>query len=83
MRGPTDEGHFWFEYAALLVLSGDRPGYVKECAHLVDPCGTDKGPRSYHVARVCTLAPDAVADVSLPGRLAEKEVEGSPESSGR
>jgi Tfp pilus assembly protein PilF len=25
---PTDEGHFWFEYAALLLLSGDRPGYV-------------------------------------------------------
>jgi tetratricopeptide (TPR) repeat protein len=25
-RGPTDEGHFWFEYAALLLLSGDRPG---------------------------------------------------------
>jgi hypothetical protein len=29
-HGPTDDGHFWFEYAALLLLSGDRPGYVKE-----------------------------------------------------
>ena len=76
-RGPTDEGHFWFEYAALLLLSGDRPGYVKACAHLVDRCGKDKGPRSYHVARACTLAPQAVADMSLPGRLAEKELEGS------
>ena len=27
-RGPRDEGHFWFEYAALLLLSGDRPGYA-------------------------------------------------------
>jgi serine/threonine-protein kinase len=78
-RGPTDEGHFWFEYAALLLLSGDRPGYVKACAHLVDRCGKDKGPRSYHVARAYTLAPHAVADMSLPGRLAEKELRGSRE----
>ena len=76
-RGPTDDGHFWFEYAALLLLSGDRPGYVKACAHLVDRCGKDGGPRSYHVARTCTLAPDAVADASLPGRLAEKELKDS------
>ncbi len=78
-HGPTDDGHFWFEYAALLLLSGDRPGYVKACAHLVDRCGKDKGPRSYHVARACTLAPDAIADMSLPGRLAEKELQGSRE----
>ena len=76
-RGPTDDGHFWFEYAALLLLSGDRPGYVKACAHLMDRCGKDRGPRSYHVARTCTLAPDAVADASLPGRLAEKELKDS------
>jgi serine/threonine-protein kinase len=76
-HGPTDDGHFWFEYAALLLLSGDRPGYVKACAHLVDRCGKDKGPRSYHVARACTLAPDAVANMSLPGRLAEKELQAS------
>ena len=78
-HGPTDDGHFWFEYAALLLLSGDRPGYAKACAHLVDRCGKDKGLRSYHVARACTLAPDAVADMSLPGRLAEKELQGSRE----
>ena len=43
----------------------------------MDRCGKDKGPRSYHVARACTLAPDAVADASLPGRLAEKELKDS------
>jgi tetratricopeptide (TPR) repeat protein/predicted Ser/Thr protein kinase len=78
-HSPTDDGHFWFEYAAVLLLSGDRPGYLKACAHLVDRCGKDKGPRSYHVARACTLAPDSVADMSLPGRLAEKELQGSRE----
>jgi tetratricopeptide (TPR) repeat protein/predicted Ser/Thr protein kinase len=78
-QGPTDDGHFWYEYAALLLLSGDRPGYAKACAHLVEQSGKDKGPRSYHVARACTLAPDAVADMSLPGRLAGKELQGSRE----
>jgi hypothetical protein len=69
-----DDGHFWFEYAALLLLSGDRPGYARACTHLVERCGQDGGPRSYHVARACTLDPDAVGETSLPGRLAEKEL---------
>jgi tetratricopeptide (TPR) repeat protein len=29
------------------------------------------------VARACTLSPDAVADGALPGRLAEKELQGA------
>jgi tetratricopeptide (TPR) repeat protein len=74
---PAADGHVWFEYAALLLLSGDRPGYVRACAHMIERCGEDGGPRAYHVARACTLAPDAVAEASLPGRLAEKELQGS------
>jgi serine/threonine protein kinase/tetratricopeptide (TPR) repeat protein len=74
-RGPTDDGHFWFEHAALLLLSGDRPGYARACARMVERCGT-KAPdlRAYHVARACTLAGGAVAEASLPGRLAETEL---------
>jgi tetratricopeptide (TPR) repeat protein len=75
--GPTDDGHFWFEYAALLLLSGDSPGYVRACAHMIERCGKDGGPRSYHVARASTLAPDAVSDAPLAGRLAEKELQDS------
>jgi tetratricopeptide (TPR) repeat protein len=78
-HGPADDGHFWFEYAALLLLSGDRPGHARVCAHMVERCGKAGGPRSYHVARACTLAPDAVAEAALPGRLAEKELQGSRE----
>jgi tetratricopeptide (TPR) repeat protein len=78
-RRPTDDGEFWFEYAAVLLLSGDHQGYVKACAHLVDRCGTEKGPRSYHVARACTLAPDAGVEAALPGRLAENELRGNRE----
>jgi len=73
--GPTDDGHFWFEYAALLLLSGDRSGYAKACAHMTKAHGKAGGPRSYHVARACTLASDAVVEASVPGRLAEKELQ--------
>ena len=76
-RGPTENGHFWFEYAALSLLSGDRPAYVRTCAHMIEHCAKAGDPRSYHVARTCTLAPDAVVDPSLPGRLAEKELKDS------
>jgi tetratricopeptide (TPR) repeat protein len=75
--GPTDDGHFWFEYAALSLLAGDRPGYARACAHMVERCGKPGGPRAYHAARACTLAPDAVSDAALPGRLAESELDAS------
>ena len=73
-RGHGDESTFWFEYAAVSYLSSNHPGYAKACAYLVERCGKPDGPRAYLVARTCTLAPDAVADASLPGRLAEKEL---------
>jgi eukaryotic-like serine/threonine-protein kinase len=76
-HGQTDDGHLGFEYAALSLLSGDRPGYVRACAHMIERCGKAGGPRAYHVARACTLAPDAIAEASLAGRLAEKELEAS------
>jgi tetratricopeptide (TPR) repeat protein len=44
---------------------------------MIERCGKDGGPRAYHVARACTLAPDAVTDALLPGRLAEKELQDS------
>jgi tetratricopeptide (TPR) repeat protein len=77
---PADDGHFWFEYCALLLLSGDRPGYVRACARMIERCGKDRGAGAYHVARACTLAPDAVADAPLPGRLAAKELQDSAQA---
>jgi hypothetical protein len=79
-RGPIDDGHFWFEYAALLLLSGDRPGYARACGQMIEKCGKPGGPRAYLVARACTLAPDAVAEASLPGRLADA-FDAAPEGS--
>jgi tetratricopeptide (TPR) repeat protein len=57
-----------------LLLSGDREGYAGACAHLIEAWGKAGGPRAYHVARACTLTPDAVPP---PGRLAEKELQAS------
>ena len=50
---PTDEGHFWFEYAAVLLLSGDRTGYTKALLEMVEK-RSPKTRRSaaYHIARV-------------------------------
>jgi eukaryotic-like serine/threonine-protein kinase len=73
-RGTTDDGEVWFEYAALMLLSGDRPGYAKACARMVERYGKASNLRAYHVARACTLAPDAVANASLPKRLPEAEL---------
>jgi tetratricopeptide (TPR) repeat protein len=74
-RVPTDDGEFWFEYAALLLLSGDRPGYGRACVHMIRARDKEGGPRAYHVARACTLAEGAVAEASLPGRLAQGELQ--------
>jgi hypothetical protein len=40
--GSTDDGHFWFEYAAVL-LSGDRSGYTKACGRLAEQGGKVTG----------------------------------------
>ncbi|HEV3345318.1 MAG TPA: tetratricopeptide repeat protein [Pirellulales bacterium] len=71
---PTEDGEGWFDYAALLLLSGDRPGYAEACARMVECCGKAVNLRTYHVARACTLSPGAVPDPLVPARLAEAEL---------
>jgi tetratricopeptide (TPR) repeat protein len=44
---------------------------------MVERCGKAPNLRGYDVARACTLAPDAVAEPSLPSRLANKELQAS------
>jgi tetratricopeptide (TPR) repeat protein len=71
---PTDIGHFWFEHAAVLLLCGDRPGYARACARMVERWGKAEDPRAYHTAHACTLAPSSVADAARPGDLAQAEL---------
>jgi hypothetical protein len=70
----TDEGHFWFEYAALLLLSGDRDGYRRACARMIERCGKARDLRPYHVARARTLAAASQAELDAVGRLAAGEL---------
>ena len=56
---------------------GRPPGLRADLRRMIEHYGKAGDPRSYHVARTCTLAPDAVADPSLPDRLAEKELKDS------
>jgi len=44
---------------------------------MVEDFGKPAGPRAFHIARACTLAPDAVKDPTLPGRLAATELQQS------
>jgi eukaryotic-like serine/threonine-protein kinase len=69
---PTDNGLVWYEYAAVSLLAGDRPGYDKACAHLFETAGKPGGPRPYHLARACTLIPDGRAEDAA--RVAEVEL---------
>jgi hypothetical protein len=75
---PRGEGHFWFEYAALRLLSGDRDGYRAACARMVQRCGKAPALKAYHMARACTLAADSVKDPAEPERLAEGELKTMP-----
>jgi formylglycine-generating enzyme required for sulfatase activity len=70
---PDSFGHVAFEYAAVLLLAGDEPGYKKVCTRLVNRCG-QPGVRSYHVARACSLAPESFSPADRPGELARLEL---------
>jgi serine/threonine protein kinase/tetratricopeptide (TPR) repeat protein len=71
---PLEDGELGFEYAAVLLLSGDQAGYRKMCAEMLKRSGWLKV-RPYHVARACTLAPDSVKEAALPGKLAALELQ--------
>jgi tetratricopeptide (TPR) repeat protein len=75
---PTEEGFFRFEYAAVLLLSGDRDGYRAACAEMVQRCGKVPMVKAYHTACACTLAPDSVKDAAQAERLADAELKAMP-----
>jgi tetratricopeptide (TPR) repeat protein len=70
---PLNDGEFGFEYAAILLLSGDQVEYRKVCAALLERSGNPRI-RPYHVARACTLAADSVERATLPAERAEGEL---------
>jgi len=72
-RAPSNNGERWYEYACVRLLAGDPDGYRKACATMLQRRG-QLDLRPYHLARACTLAPDAVPDLVEVARLAEKEL---------
>jgi serine/threonine-protein kinase len=70
----TDKGEPGFEQACLFLLSGDREGYRRTCAQLLEAQGKVEGLRGYLVARACTLAPPAADDVARAEQAAAAEL---------
>jgi hypothetical protein len=74
LEEPWDGGDAWFDYAAAQLLSGDRPGYRRTCALMLDRGEKTPRLRPYLIARAWTLAPDPSDDLerlyelSLPDR---------------
>ena len=64
----------WFEFAAVQLLSGDRDGYRRTCARLLAGGPGSPAVRPYHVARACTLAPDAADDPAKPAEAGKDEL---------
>jgi tetratricopeptide (TPR) repeat protein len=71
----------WLQQGWLRCQLGDRIGYRRACAFLLQRFGrTDEAKLANEVAWVCALAPAAAADLDLPIRLAEKAVAAEPEN---
>jgi tetratricopeptide (TPR) repeat protein len=70
---PLEDGEQGFEYATVLLLSGDQAGHRKFCAEMLERSG-QRSVRPYHVARACTLAADSVKDFALPAGKAADEL---------
>ena len=66
-----DDSHIWFEHACLRLLVNDLEGYRQTCARMLEL----KHLRPFLVARACTLAPGAVADLDRVALLAKEELD--------
>jgi Flp pilus assembly protein TadD len=74
-RGAPDPA-VWCVHALLRLRAGDRAGYRRACAHLLQRAGDRGGPAAYLAAWVCVLAPEAVDDPLRPVHLAERALGG-------
>ncbi len=70
---PLDKGEIGFEYAAVLLLSGDQPRFQQICDEMLQR-GGQPGVRPYHVARAWTLAFMPGTDAALVGQRAANEL---------
>ncbi len=64
-----DNPSSWHRLAGVLILAGDKEGYRRACTSVIERFGKSD-PTDSHVARVCVLMPDAIADPQVPLRFA-------------
>lgn len=72
-NGHAIDGEVAFERAAVQLLAGDRAGYARSCKAMLRIAAAGHI-RNYLAARACTLAPDSVADATLPARMTAPEL---------
>src|SRR4029450_8206656 len=70
-----DDLEIAFEHAGTLLLAGDAEVYKRLCTRLLERgdklvCLNQPGRKSYLIARICLLAPAAIADSARPAILA-------------
>jgi serine/threonine-protein kinase len=70
----ADKGDPGFEQACLLLLSGDRDGYRRTCAQMLEA----EGVRGYLAARACTLTPLAADELARAEKAAATELANNP-----
>jgi Flp pilus assembly protein TadD len=74
LEEPLDGGEAWFDYAAAQLLSGDRPGYHRTCALMLERGEKTPRLRPYLVARAGTLAPDPSDDLERLHELSRPDL---------
>jgi tetratricopeptide (TPR) repeat protein len=72
-ENPGANGEFWFECAAVQLLSEDLAGYRQTCKLMLDAVPTRKM-RAYLASRACTLAPDSVPGTWLTSEIISSEL---------
>jgi tetratricopeptide (TPR) repeat protein len=66
----------WYQRAALYLKLGDAEGYRGTCAEMLKRFGnTDRPDIAEHIAKTCSLAPDAVSNSKPVLKLADLAIE--------
>jgi tetratricopeptide (TPR) repeat protein len=78
-RSPSSAASDWFFFALLQLQRGDKAGYQKTCATMVERFGqSNDGEVQWITATVCGLAPQAVPEPAHFVQLAEKFAKANP-----
>jgi len=70
----ADNGQVPFERACLFLLTGNRAAYRQLCADMLEAHAMGRGGRDFLTGRACTLAKDAVADLTPAEKVAVREL---------